>query len=183
MGPITDYALIVVILFSFWRGWNKGLAEMMLGPLSFVAAVGGGFWYYKQSGDVLWSLAIAIVGPVILRIIVWVLQLLSGSAAKKYEKKDPPSALTSIIASCLNMVWGTSLFLGFLIIVTLLPMKNHYIQAAQKDIKYSQTYALMQDLSNKRLPEKPVSDEKVKEWTKPINADRWGHVEKIDKNK
>lgn len=184
MQHITDLAALIVILFSFWHGWDKGLIDLLLGPLSCLTALGGGLWFYDFSHNLIWSLAVGIIGPILLHIIIWSLQQILGSKNKKNDEKETKIlSISSMLAGILNSIWGTSLFLGLLTAIILLPLKNHYVQDAQKNIKSSQTFALMQKFSNKKFPDKPIAEEKIKEWMKPINTDKWSKVEKIDKNK
>lgn len=169
MGSITDYLVIFVILFSFWRGLQKDLLDLFLGPISLILAVIGGWWYYQISGDSVISLGVAIAGPILLRIIIWIFRKLFIHESSE-KKKQSGLSLASLICASLNTIWGTALFVAALVFVMIIPSHNPRIGLIQKDIKASLTFTLAQDLSAKRLPEEPISLEKIKKWTKPISG-------------
>lgn len=184
MGSITDYAAIVIILIAFWHGWNKGLLEMVLGPLSIILAAGSGLWFYNTSHNLLYSIGVAIALPFLLRIIIVVFQkILAPSPKDKDAKMSDPLPTSSLLAAFLNMVWWAFLFVSILFGFLIVPVENEFVEKARTDIKQSETFQLLQDLSDHQLPEKPLSEKKIKEWTRPIDFQKWGRVERLDENK
>ena len=83
---ITDLITIAVIVLSFWIGWSKGFVNVMLGPLSVAVALIGSYWAFQHYDNIYYSLAAGIIGPIILRAIIFIFQKLGGTAISVLNK-------------------------------------------------------------------------------------------------
>jgi hypothetical protein len=142
---ITDKIIFFSVIFLFWRGWSKGFAQTILGPLALIIGTILSFIYYIVFRNLVIATAIGIIAPIIINIIF---SMTLGVLFLGNEKKNM-SILNRFSGACINTFWGEFLILTGLFLVILIPLHLPLVDTAQNDIKQSYTYAELTNYLNK----------------------------------
>lgn len=135
---ITDLIVILVIAFLLWRGSSRGILQSLIGPFAFITATAGAYLYYQSTHNILISLAIGILGPMVL---YWTLLILLRSIAKLLGGETQPNILSRIAGAAVTTAWGLIIFIPIIIMLSLFPNFHPKIKEMTTDIKNSRTYA------------------------------------------
>jgi ribosomal protein S18 len=141
----TDKLIFFSIIFLFWRGWSKGFAQTVLGPLALIIGTILSYIYYIVFRNLVIATAIGIILPIIINIIF---SMTLGVLFLGNEKKNM-SILSRFSGALINTFWGEFLILTGLFLVILIPLHLPLIDTAQNDIKQSYTYAELTNYLNK----------------------------------
>lgn len=146
---MTDYVVLVFLLYHFYRGWRKGLLRSLLGPGLLVICSYAGVQYFKNTQNIKLALGIAVLGPIIMNI------LLSGIIAlwrKAVNKDGKISVADRLLGSAFSIVWGCCLLIITFLSVIIIPKGFSKIDAARQDILNSRTFALVIEPVKNKLP-------------------------------
>ena len=133
----TDKIIFFTTLFLFWRGWSKGFAQTVLGPVALIIGTLLSYLYYMLYHNIIIATAIGIVGPIILNIIF---SMTLGTILLGDDKKNY-SILSRFGGALINTFWGEFLLITGLFLILFIPLKLPPIEKAQSDIERSWTYA------------------------------------------
>jgi len=144
----TDYIIIVAFLFFGYRGAKKGLFKSLLGPISLVIATAASYIYYRQTHNILMSLAIATFGPFALNIG---LTILLGIIQKITKKENKLSGFSQLLGALLNILWSGTILILSIFLITLLPINFSMIKNAKADIASSRIFAFIDQFLGNRM--------------------------------
>lgn len=138
---LTDKVIFFSIIFLFWRGWSKGFAQTILGPLALIIGTAISYAYYLIYRNLIIATAIGIVGPIVLSIIF---SMTLGVIFLSKDKKSI-STFSRFCGAAINTFWGEFLILMGLFLIILIPLQLPVVVQAQNDIKKSNTYTYLND--------------------------------------
>ena len=134
---VTDALVALITLFLLWRGSSRGILQSLIGPLAFIVASFGAYLYYKSTGNILISLSIGIIGPMIL---YWLLLLIIRMIASMVGGKTEPNILSRIAGAFVTTMWGLIIIVPIIIMLSFLPNLHPTIKTITTDIKISNAY-------------------------------------------
>ena len=140
MITITDGALLLISLYSFWAGWQRGLFRALLGPLSLGIATAASYLYYVATKQMIISLLIGLIGPVVLNIVLSVVLSVWNKTVNQDQKL---SSVSRTFGGIFNLVWADGLCLLVLIFLMVIPPLVPGIDKIQDDLNRSLTYSLV----------------------------------------
>ena len=142
---ITDKIIYFTVLLLFWRGWSKGFAQTILGPLSLLIGSALSYIYYAISRNLIVSVAIGIICPIILNMIFSMTLgvIFLGDGKKRI------SIPSRFCGALINIIWGEIIILSGMILIVLIPIP--ILENTQRDIKDSWVYAQSVDVLNKNF--------------------------------
>jgi len=140
---LTDIVVLAALLFSAWSGWRRGFLLCILGPASLILCTLAAMLYFNRTHNLLISLAIGIVGPIILKF--------SGNLllALRQKSKGEESGL-SLINRCggmlINFAWGSALVALTVFILAIMPLQFLKLTALQEDLGKSRSAAFLKEV-------------------------------------
>jgi uncharacterized membrane protein required for colicin V production len=144
---MTDKIIFFAGIILFWRGWNKGIARTIFGPVALVACSILSYFYYIFTHDLIVAAAIGIIAPVVLNIIFSILLNLLTTGKERSRIALP----SRIIAGLLNLIWGEFIIIATIMTVLMLPFKMPSLESAQKDIEQSSLYTVVKPAVDQTL--------------------------------
>jgi uncharacterized membrane protein required for colicin V production len=134
--------IISGILFVFFIiGCFKGFLKSIFGPLALVGCWIYAMHHYNQTEKFMVSIAIAILGPIILNICF---SLLLKAIKKIFKKEDDISPLSRVMGGLVNAAWTGFYLILMLLLVAMIPFNNPGFVKFKDAIKNSYTYQLAQ---------------------------------------
>ena len=149
MISITDGIILVVAIFSFWSGWQKGLMRTLLGPLSLLIGTIASYLYYSFTHKVLNSLLIGLIGPIVLNII---LSLLLSVWNKTVDNNQKTTRLSRVAGGFLNILWTGGLIVLVLILIVMIPPHVFGLEMIKADLNRSAAYCLIRQFMKDKVP-------------------------------
>jgi len=138
MNPITDYVILAILGVLFIRGFRKGFAKIIIGPIAIICALTGAFVYYRQGGSLPICALIAFLGPLIIQIV---LTLILRMFTQKSNKEGAPFLTTGkLFGGLVNLVWGGITTALIVLFITILPMNFSWYNRIKEDVLSSRTY-------------------------------------------
>lgn len=146
---MTDGLILIVMLFSFWRGWQKGLLRTLLGPLSLFVGTIASYLYYSYKHDFLISILIGLLGPIVLNIILSVLLSIWN---KTVDRNQKATNFSRAGGGFLNLFWTSGLVVLVLILLAMLPPHVFGLDKFKADLNRSISYSLVQQFIQDKVP-------------------------------
>jgi uncharacterized membrane protein required for colicin V production len=184
MFNTIDYIVIGFFALFFILGFRKGFLKTILGPFSLILAIIASMIVQKQTGSLLYSTLVALIGPF---IIEWLLSL----ALKKKsgdDKKAKLSVISRLAGALLNSVWVVVLSAIVIFLISILPSSFEPTAPLKKNVEASQVYKWLKkamkdktelkDFDIDRIqnamnnPAQKAKIEKMKEYQKIMNDDK-----------
>jgi uncharacterized membrane protein required for colicin V production len=140
--PVLIDALVVFLVIIFFaQGWNKGLLRSLIGPVSLIVMGGVSMTYFRQTSNLIHSLLIGILGPVILSIACSVLLQLWH---KFVDRGEPAFWLSRLLGGVFSLAWGMGMLFLCLILLMLLPLNSiPRLRDLKENIATSLSYTLV----------------------------------------
>ena len=135
----TDFIIVVLSIFFLSRGSARGFMRSLLGPFSLIIATIVSILYYQSTKDLIASLLIGLLGPLILHLI---LKFLLKTFAKITNTDVGPGFLSSLGGALLTLIWGWVFVILTLILLTLLPAQGPAMTILHNDITSSFSYKI-----------------------------------------
>jgi uncharacterized membrane protein len=135
---VTDFATCILSLYFLYRGATRGFINSLLFPVSIIVTTILSAVYYKMTNDMIISLAIGLVGPLLLCILLkfifklWVLALNNDI--------QQPGFSSRLAGAALNLIWGWVFIIFTLIMIVVLPPWGGNLTAAHNDVQRSASY-------------------------------------------
>ena len=101
--PITDIIIFLSLLYHFLIGWQKGLLDTLIGPISFIATSIFSYIYYQQTHNLIVSLLIGTLGPIVIHILYSIFKNLTRD---KNKKETFELSLPRILAGIIHASWS-----------------------------------------------------------------------------
>ena len=158
---ITDIAVVIILLYFFFRGWFQGLIKVLLGPSSLIIGLVAGWFYYQHSSNLAASLFITLLVPI---LPYW---FLSYSLKVWQDDNEPDNDRTFFIleriwAAGINLTWSAIVLALTLILLVVAPGEGNWQSAAKNNIQKSKTYILLKSYVGQWIPEDSSKEEKDK---------------------
>ena len=138
-----DTIVLILILFSFWGGWRKGVFRVLAAPAAFVISIFAGMIYWDMTENLFVSFLILSLGSVTLSIIFKILFFLGRMTIEK-EYRDQVFWPSRILGGITNVVWRGFLISAFLLFIPLIPFDAVGSDHLKKSIVESKSYPLAQ---------------------------------------
>ncbi len=142
---ITDLITISLSIFFLIRGASRGFLNSLLGPFSMIAATFLSIIYYQSTNNLVISLVIGLIGPLILNFS---LKFLLGTWAEATDGDVKPNFLSRLGGSILTLIWGWVFIVFTLILLALLPPLEKTLAAVHGDVTRSISYSLARPLGD-----------------------------------
>ncbi len=158
----TDTILLLCSGFLIWRGASRGFLGSVLGPLALIFATVVSVVYYILTKDILISLLIGFLGPLIL---AWIFRWLLRSWKQTTNPEGKLSLASRIGGAVLTWSWGMAMFIITLLLLAILPPINGPLQMMHKDIHQSKIYHLIKPLDMAAV-DNPSSEDNIQSLSK-----------------
>ena len=133
---ITDIVTLILSLFFLSLGASRGFMNSLMGPFSIIVTTILSVIYYQTTKDIITSLAIGLIGPLIL---VLLLKFLLKTWAKATDR-ERPGFLSSLTGAILTFIWGWVFIILTLILLAVLPPWGKTLSAVHDDVMKSNSY-------------------------------------------
>lgn len=155
MISITDGIILLMLLISFWSGWQKGLLRIILGPLSLLAGTVASYLYYSCTHNFLISVLIGLLGPIVLNFTLTV-----GLAVwnKTVNNNQKANILSRAGGGILNLLWTAGLSALVLVLLAILPSHFFGLDKIRADLDRSIAYSLVQQFIQDKVPSQKRMD-------------------------
>jgi len=146
---VTDYIMIVALLFFLINGWCKGVLKTLLAPMALIIGCLTAFLYYQKTQNIAVSLAIGVFSPFILRILAALILKLWDKAV---NKDVPLSFSSNVLGSIFGVLWSGSYLAMVLILIGMIPLHVTWFEKIQKDVHASKSYDVVFQFMDKKMP-------------------------------
>ncbi len=157
--PIIDSVILLIVVYHFCIGCQKGLIDTLVGPASFFLACFYSYVSFQRSHNMLKSLLITLIVPTVIQLIYWMVKTM---IKKKDEPKKPfRVTFANVLAGFVHASWSSTILALFLILVAYLPSTTPWFQHMQRDLVSSKSYKFLNTLSGNRLPSASTDAQQV----------------------
>jgi len=160
-GPfanITDIIVGLVLAVYFLNGMRKGLIRTLLGPISLIIACFIAFIYFHQTKNLIISLLISIIGPVIISITVIILLKFWN----KFRKKESSlTKLSRLVGGCISLFWSGIIIALVLLFISIFPMTIGKLKTVQNNVITSNSYRAVFYLKKQLFPKVNIEIQKL----------------------
>ncbi len=143
---VTDIVTLALSIFFLVRGASRGFMRSLTVPFSIIAASVISIIYYQATQDMVASLLIGLVGPLLLNLLLKLLLKTSAS----------PDVKTSFLSrwggAVLTLVWGWVFIIFTLILLTVLPPWEKTLAAVHNDVMRSSSYLIAKPWKERFFP-------------------------------
>ena len=134
---ITDIATLILSIFFLNRGASRGFMRSLTGPFSIIVTTIISIIYYQTTEDLIISLLIGLIGPLLLN---YFLNFLLKTWAKATNTEIKPGFFSCLGGSMLTLIWGWVFIIFTLILFTVLPPWGETLTAIHNDVGNSASY-------------------------------------------
>ncbi len=143
MFNLTDLIVVVFFLYFMYAGWTHGVLKILSAPLAFVISIGLAFVHYQRTHNIVLSLLISLVGPLLLKwLFSFLISLLDKAAG---DKEEGPSVLSRVMGILINSSWNGGLLLLSLFCLALLPFDLQGLKQIKANIRESLSFHWVTD--------------------------------------
>jgi len=146
----TDGIVLAMLLYYGVTGWQRGLLQSLLGPLSFLVCIFAGVAYFNKTHNIMVSFIIGIVGPIVIKFFGWILIHLGRKARGKEESEL--ALATRLLGAGLRLAWGGAMIAITVMLIAVTPIQFLSLGKAKTDVLRSQTYQVVWSLAQKYFP-------------------------------
>ena len=149
-----DYILSGLILFSFWRGWVKGILRTLLGPFIFFLCVVYAYLYYQRTKNFLLSLGIGLAGPIVLNVIVWMFFAVFNKGPRSRDKdktKHPFDVLNRFAGGIFSACWTVLVIGSGLIFFAVIPIRIPGLEGVRRLVTSSESFSMIRSSTEKYI--------------------------------
>jgi uncharacterized membrane protein required for colicin V production len=139
---ITDIVTLLLSIYLVIRGSLRGFLNSFLIPLCLIAGTFLSVFYYQATENLLQSLIIALVGPIILSFLLDALIKKWVEATNRNVVK--PDLISRLGGALLTLAWGWLFIIFTLILIEVLPPWGTTMAFVHNDVKRSYSYTLAQ---------------------------------------
>lgn len=140
MFNLADLFVLLFLLFHAYNGWRKGLFKSLLGPISFVICCLFAWLYFKRTHNVLISLTISLLGPIVIKIFVpWIVQLASEGTLQ--PSTSSIGLINRWLGSAVGLVWGMIMASLLLLFVVINPAASGPVASARLAVSNSLVFS------------------------------------------
>ncbi|MBF0570887.1 MAG: CvpA family protein [Candidatus Omnitrophica bacterium] len=136
---ITDFITFFLSLFLLSRGASRGFVQSLLGPFSIIVATIISIIYYQSTKNMIVSLAIGLIGPLLLHLL---LKFLLKTWTDITNTDIKPTVLSRLAGSILTLIWGWVFIILSLILLSVIPPAGKTLTAVHNDVLQSASYIL-----------------------------------------
>lgn len=145
----TDVIVITILVVLAANGSYQGLLRSLIGPFCFIVASAVGYAVYLFSRSIALALLIALLGPFLL---TWI-----GNSILRAKLGDYAAEgfISRVLGAIFNTLWGGSILLTILLLLTIAPLKRVGLDGLRKDMNASSTYRFLEKIVVGRIDLKP----------------------------
>jgi uncharacterized membrane protein len=136
---VTDITTLILSIFFLLRGASRGFMNSLIVPFSIIVATIISIIYYQVTEDMIASLLIGLIGPLVLSLL---LKFLLKAWSKATNTDIKPDFLSRLGGSILTIIWGWVFIIFTLILLTVLPPWGETFKAIHNDVKKSNSYLI-----------------------------------------
>ena len=134
----TDGIILILSIFFLIRGASRGIVKSFIGPFSIIVTTILSIIYYQITEDIVASLLIGLIGPLLLGLLLKFLFRIWVKATNTDIKK--PRFLSRLGGAILTFIWGWVFIIFTLILLTVLPPWGKTLIAVHNDVCTSDSY-------------------------------------------
>jgi len=136
---VTDIVTLILSIFFLIRGASRGFMHSLTGPFSIIVTTIISIIYYQTTEDMIASLIIGLIGPLLLNLL---LKFLLKAWVKATNTDIKPNFLSRLGGSILTLIWGWVFIIFTLILLTVLPPWGETLTAVHNDVTKSNSYLI-----------------------------------------
>ncbi len=173
---ITDLITLLLSVFLLMRGSSRGFLNSLLGPLCLILASVISILYYQATKDIVISLIIGLIGPLLLVFILkFFIRTLSG------DIETSSTLLSRLGGALLTLIWGWVFIVLTLFVLTLLPPLGKVTIAMHDDIVRSKSYLLVKPVEKLIFAAQPSNTTANKKASVTADAQSLAHDQRFQK--
>jgi uncharacterized membrane protein required for colicin V production len=134
---VTDFIIFFLNIFFLMRGASRGFMKSLLGPFSIIVATILSIIYYQNTKDLIVSLLIGLIGPLLLHLL---LKFLLKAWANATNTNIGPNFISRLTGAILTLLWGWVFIILTLLLVVVLPPWGKTLTAVRSDVTGSGSY-------------------------------------------
>ena len=138
---MTDTAVLILSIFFLIRGASRGFINSLLIPFSIIVATIISIIYYQITKEMIVSLLIGLIGPLLLNLGI---RVLLKKLAKATNSEIKPNFWSRLGGACLTLAWGWVFIIFALILLVSLPTWGNTLTAIHNDVIKSASYSFRQ---------------------------------------
>ncbi len=150
----VDVGIAVVLAFCFWKGWSKGIARSLMGPVSLVICFFYGYAYYARTHNYLISLVIWIAGPVIVTSLfsfsLWMFNRFK--VVVDQESENRLGGMSRLLGGVFSDLWIMAIAGVAFVLIAFVPMELSVLGKVRGTILDSRTFGLFADTFGDWIP-------------------------------
>jgi len=128
---VTDIATFILSIFFLVRGASRGFMNSLTVPFSIIVATIISIIYYRNTKDIIVSLGLGLIGPLLLNLL---LKFLLKKWARATNTEIKPGFLSRLGGAILTLIWGWVFIILTLILLIVLPPWGETLTAIHNDV-------------------------------------------------
>jgi len=170
MSNTVDVIIAAILFGALLKGFLQGFVKSILGPISLLAGLLIGIFYYHFTQKLIISLFICFIAPFFVKLI---LSLGLKFWRKTREEESSPSFLSRLLGGFFQVSWSGIHIALFIMLVVIIPYRLPWLNSFQNLIETSRAYALFRSITKdtpttqmaniKHLPEMLQDEKKRKQ--------------------
>jgi len=132
---LADLCVGIFLLYHTVSGWRRGFCLSMLGPASFIGCAVLAYQYYRENHNIYLGFAVVFLGPIVIRLIAWIVLWLLQEEGKKAR----PVFFSSLIGAAISLAWGMAVTAIMLLVLAMAP-EGFNVPLIKQEILASQSH-------------------------------------------
>ncbi|HRZ40442.1 MAG TPA: hypothetical protein P5246_05485 [Candidatus Omnitrophota bacterium] len=146
-----DTIFLSILAVFFLMGWHLGFLRNLIGPMSFGLCLLFAVINYDLNSNLLHSIAIAVLGTIILSFTINLTIMISRhTVSKKYRSYVFWGS--RLLGGALSVLWRGTITAGLVLLIMTLPNDAFQLKDIQANIELSKTYSHIQTYLVPRFP-------------------------------
>jgi hypothetical protein len=141
---MTDATVLILSIFFLIRGASRGFINSLVIPFSILVATIVSIIYYQITKEMIVSLLIGLIGPLLLSLGI---RVLLKKLAKATNSEIKPSFFSRLGGAFLTLAWGWIFIIFALILLVSLPTWGKTLTMIHNDVIKSASYFFVKPIS------------------------------------
>ncbi len=137
---LLDKIIIAILCLFFLSGWLSGFLKSLIGPIAFLFCFISAVIFYDLNHNILIAVLIATAGTIALTITFDALLAMTLAAISK-DFRGKTFLVSRIFGSIITVLWQSNFLFAFIILFSVLPIKNEKLENLQNQIPHSKITA------------------------------------------
>jgi len=146
---LTDFIVFVLLSYSIYSGWRKGIFKTTLAPLSMIFCVCLSFLYFQKDQNIRMTLLMLFVSPILMNLLLLGLYNLWQEAS---NKNVPLPKINRGIGSFISFICCGILIMISVFLIAIVPSDALGIQGPRRNVIRSASFSIFKNRFPIRIP-------------------------------